>query len=316
MTFGLVLIVLAAACSGSPPDETLAAAGPDDITFFITSDLHYGVSPTVAAANGLTVEAMNGLAGEPYPEAIGGRVAVPRGVVVLGDIVENGNAPEAARWWSEFAADYDPAGRGRLRFPAYEGVGNHDGDPGKPVREGVKARNPHRPGIRSISGNGLHYSWDWGPVHFVQLNLFPGSAGIDIINRWGKRFEGDWKLPGHSLEFLVEDLRENVGASGRTVVIFQHYGWDEWGRDWYSAREREAYAEALQGYRIAALFWGHSHEAMRIDWRGIPTFCVGSGQRNPEPGEFFVVRITPEALTVAERKAKGGWGLTDRIALR
>ena len=34
-----------------------------EVTFFLTSDLHYGVSPTVAAANAETVDAMNALPG-------------------------------------------------------------------------------------------------------------------------------------------------------------------------------------------------------------------------------------------------------------
>ena len=292
-----------------PPD-------PGDITFFLVSDLHYGVSVTVAAANALTVEAMNRLAGQPYPKPVGGTVRSPRGVVVLGDLIDDGNAGDAAGPWGEFASDYDPAGRGRLLYPAYEGAGNHDGDPGRPVREGIRARNPKRPALRGLSADGQHYSWDWDRVHFVHLNLFPGSAGDDIINQWGTRFQGDWKLPGHSLEFLVDDLKKNVGASGRPVVIFQHYGWDAWSRGWYSARERRALGDALAGYNVPAVFWGHSHEVMRIDWRGIPTFCVGSGQKDPAPGEFLVVRITPTEMTVAERRTAGGWGMTDRISLR
>jgi len=296
--------------------RSLRSDDPDDVLFFVASDPHYGATVTAAAANARTIEAMNDLPGRRFPKSIGPEiVGAPRGVVVLGDLVDDGNAPDAGEFWAAFAADYGAAGEGRLAFPVYEGAGNHDGDPGRPVREGIKGRNPGRPGLRSISPDGLHYSWDWGRVHCIQLNLFPGSAGDDILNPWGRPFEGDWRKPGHSLEFLVKDLAESVGSSGRPVILFQHYGWDEWSRGWWSDREREAYAAAVRGYNIAAVFWGHSHVVQRIDWNGIPTWCVGSANKEGAGGEFLVVRLTPDALSVAERRP-GRWGLAQRIPLR
>lgn len=293
----------------------LRSDDPDDVVFFVDSDLHYGATVTAAAANARTVEAMNDLPGRHFPKSIGPDiVGAPRGVVVLGDLVDDGNAPDAGDVWTEFTADYGAGGDGRLAFPVYEGVGNHDGDPGRPVREGIKQRNPRRLGLRAVSADGLHYSWDWGRVHCVQLNLFPGAEGDDILNPWGRPFEGEWRRPAHSLEFLTRDLAENVGSSGRPVILFQHYGWDEWSRGWWSDRERTAYAAAIQGYRVAAVFWGHSHAVQRIDWNGIPTWCVGSANKEGEGGEFLVVRVTPDALSVAERRP-GRWGLAERIPI-
>ncbi len=296
--------------------RSLRSDDPDDVLFFVASDPHYGATVTAAAANARTIEAMNDLPGRRFPKSIGPDVVgAPRGVVVLGDLVDDGNAPDAGEFWTAFATDYGAGDLpGRLAFPAYEGTGNHDGDPGRPVREGIKARNPRRPGLRSVSPDGLHYSWDWGRVHCVQLNLYPGSAGDDGLDPWGKKFEGDWRRPQHSLEFLVRDLAENVGSSGRPVVLFQHYGWDEWSRGWWSDGERRAYAAAVRGYAIAAVFWGHSHVVQRIDWNGIPTWCAGSANKEGAGGEFLVVRITSDALTVAERRA-GRWGLAERLPI-
>jgi hypothetical protein len=296
--------------------RSLRSDDPDDVLFFVASDTHYGATVTAAAANARTIEAMNGLPGKRFPKPVGPEiVGAPRGVVVLGDLVDDGNAPDAGEFWAVFAADYGAAGEGRLAFPVYEGAGNHDGDPGRPVREGIKRRNPGRPGLRSISSDGLHYSWDWGRFHCIQLNLFPGSAGDDIPNPWGRLFEGDWRKPGHSLEFLIKDLAESVGSSGRPVILFQHYGWDEWSRGWWSDREREAYGAAIRGYQIAAVFWGHSHAVQRIDWNGIPTWCVGSANKEGAGGEFLVVRLTPNELIVAERRP-GRWGLAERVPFR
>lgn len=78
-----------------------------DVTFFLVSDLHYGLSPTVGAANERTVEAMNILPGIPWPEKLGGGlVTPPRGVIVPGDLVNDGADASAEKWWNDFTKDY------------------------------------------------------------------------------------------------------------------------------------------------------------------------------------------------------------------
>jgi cytolysin (calcineurin-like family phosphatase) len=293
----------------------LLRGSSSEVTFFIISDTHYGVSDTVAQANRQTILAMTVLPGNPYPPDIGeGWISPPRGVVVLGDLVEDGGGVSGEDQWRSFAADFGVNGEGLLRHPVYEGFGNHDGGAEHPVRSGIRERNLRRPGVTNISSDGHHYSWDWEQVHFVQLNLFPGSQGEDIINPWGKTFEGSWKYPLHSLEFLERDLADRVGESGRPVVLFQHYGWDEWGLGWWGEGERDRFHAVIKDYRIAAIFWGHSHQAQYIPWLGIPTFCVGSSQHDPSPGVFMVVRITGDEILVAE-KTPQGWGLTKKIPL-
>jgi len=282
-----------------------------EITFFLTSDTHYGLSPTVAEANERTVDAMNRLPGTAYPRNLAGTVAVPRGVAVLGDLTNDAVTSE----WREFTADFGVNGEGRLKYPAYELAGNHDGGEGQIVRRGIRERNKARPGLTGVSANGVNYSWDWGALHFVSLGLFAGSAGDVIVNPWGRRFDGPWRLPGHSLEFLKEDLARNVGPNGRPVILLQHYGWDVWGLDWWSENERRALAAAIKGYNIIAIFHGHSHVVVRVDVGGIPTFCVGSAQADPLPGSFLVVRLRPGVMDVAERKSNG-WGYTARVSLR
>ncbi len=295
--------------------EAFRSSDPSEVVFLVASDPHYGGTVTAAAANARTVDEMNRLPGIRLPKSAGpGVVSTPRGVVVLGDIVEDGSAEDAPEVWSMVAADYGVRGGSRLLFPVYEGTGNHDGDAGGPVRAEIKSRNRLRPGLASVSPDGLHYSWDWGPLHAVHLNLFPGTAGDDYLDKGGDKSGQGWRSPRHSLEFLVHDLARNVGKSGRPVILFQHYGWDEWARSWWSGREREAYAAALKGYRVAAIFWGHSHVVQRVAWKGIPTWCAGSANRDPEPGVFLVVRWTPGSLMVAERVGNL-WGRVDRVAL-
>jgi hypothetical protein len=286
-----------------------------EITFFLASDTHYGLSPTVAAVNGKTVDAMNSLPGTAYPPDIGGTVAVPRGVAVLGDLTNDGAAPEHVADWRQFTADFGVNGEGRLHFPAYELPGNHDGGEDELVRQGIRERNKVRPGLTGVSANGINYSWDWDTVHFVSLGLFAGSEGDVVVNPWGRRFDGPWRLPGHSLEFLKEDLARNVGGSGRPVVLLQHYGWDIWGLGWWSENERRSLAAAIEDYNVIAIFWGHAHVVMRLDVNGIAGFCAGSAQADPLPGSFLVVRIRPDEMDVAQRKPDG-WGYTARVPIR
>ena len=283
-----------------------------DVTFFLTSDTHYGLSPSVGEANAKTVDAMNRLPGTAFPGEIGGKVGTPRGVAVLGDLVNDAGAPDGLVQWQRFTADFGVGGEGRLRYPVYELPGNHDGGDGGVVRGGILARNARRPGLKGAAANGISYSWDWDDVHFVSLGLFAGSEGEPVVNPWGRRFEGTWRLPGHSLEFLKEDLARNVGASGRPVVLLQHYGFDIWGMGWWSENERRALAGAIKGYNVIAVFWGHSHVVMRVDLDGLQTFCVGSAQSDPLPGSFLVVRIRGKRMDVAERKTDG-WGYVARV---
>lgn len=293
----ILLILTAFGCEPQP--ETAVA-------FFIISDTHYGVSETVAAVNQETVRRINNFTGTALPDWMGGHVIQnPRGIVVVGDLVDNGDGEDAPEDWKRFTRDFGVDGEGLASQPVYEGFGNHDGGPDSPVRIGIRHRNPDRPGLTGISSNGLHYSWDWGPVHCVQLNLFPGAAGEDIINPWGNYFEGDWRFPQHSLDFLVDDLKKNVGETDRPVVLFQHYGWDEWGLGWWSDNERDAFYQAIKDYNILGIFWGHSHTPTYTKWRGMDTWCVGTAQRDPHPGEFMVVWIASGQMAVALWKDDG-----------
>lgn len=312
--------------------RTADAAVPDEVTFFAASDPHYGESVTAGEANRLTVDLMNNLPGEAWPEKLGGGpVRTPAGVVMLGDLVDGGEAPDAPEVWSCFAADYGVKGEGRLAFPVYESAGNHDGGFGAAVPRAIAARTLLRAGLAGASADGLQYSWDWAGVHFVHLGFYgevPDRAGGDRgggrrdgrrePNRGGRRSGngsgGKRGAPIDGLVFLRDDLARRVGSSGRPVVLFQHCGWDDYSRGLWLDEGRAALADALAGYRVAAIFWGHAHFPQRIDWRGISTFCVGSTRRDAGPGGFFVVRIRAGGMAVALR-TRQGWGMESFVPL-
>ena len=274
------------------------------VTFFLVSDTHYGASETIASANRSTIDMMKKLPGKKLPKEFGGIVQVPRGVIHCGDILDDGQEPD----WDDYRADYGVNGEGRINFPVYETFGNHDGGIDGPVRQGIIERNKLRPGVSNTSDNGLHYSWDWGDIHFINVNLYPG-AEWDSTCEWCHYFKEDFKYPLNSLEFLRKDLKEQIGASGKPVIIIQHYGWDSFSELWWTEREKEAYYKAIKDYNIIAIFQGHSHGVEKFEWKGLDIWSVGSAQKDPNPGNFLVVRIADDKMIVAE-KDSGGWKQT------
>ena len=64
-----------------------------DLTFIIASDTHYGKNEYVGSFNQETINAMNRISGIDYPDSIGGTVDTPLGVVISGDLTENGKKP-------------------------------------------------------------------------------------------------------------------------------------------------------------------------------------------------------------------------------
>lgn len=283
-----------------------AAAGPTDLTFFLTGDTHYGLDlwANNEPANKATIDAMNRLPGTPYPAALGGVVGVPSGVLVAGDLTDT---PEYVNFFGlhipglidrdGFDDDYAVDGSGRLRYPVYEGYGNHDVDntTHSYTLDGLRARNLVRPGITHLSSNGLNYSWDWQGVHFVNLNIYPGTND----------------RAGDSLGFLQEDLRDFVGGSDRPVVLMHHFGFDGFSLGWWSDAERQAYADAIDGYNVVGIFHGHMHSAAAYQWQGYDVFDGSPANA----GNFLVVRLNGDQMDVAGRNSDN-WVFTFRKTIR
>mmetsp|Transcript_10498 Transcript_10498/g.29874 ORF Transcript_10498/g.29874 Transcript_10498/m.29874 type:complete len:175 (-) Transcript_10498:11-535(-) len=120
----------------SPSDSV---TGPSTLSFFVASDTHFGWDPVIQPVcnssynsyelNRIAVDEMNHVPGvvDWPPDMGGGHVGEPEGVVVSGDIVDRG--PEAVGYaqWVNFTRLFGLSGEGRLRYPVYEGFGNHDG---------------------------------------------------------------------------------------------------------------------------------------------------------------------------------------------
>ncbi len=256
-------LCLVGGCAASQPTVTdRPRAGGTDVTFFVAADTHFGAMKSIEALNRRQVEAMNALPGTPVPAAVGQWVvAEPLGVLMAGDLTDHG----LAREWQQFAAVYGRDGTdGLLRYPLYEGTGNHD--------RYVPLLRPVLDAVRKRHGR-LTYSWDWSDVHLVCLDEYPDAAN----RRW-----------------LVRDLAA-VGRR-RPVVIYFHFNLVGPFSQWWPRREKEAFARAIDGYNVVGIFHGHFHYSQHYAWKGWDVYNVGSPRHAWH--SFAVVRITDTSMTV------------------
>ncbi len=300
---------------------------PGDVTFFAFGDPQYGGGSN--DKNYFNVAAMNRFPGTLWPVGMpsaGVPVAAPRGVLVAGDLTQHGKdgRPEnsGVRGRDElgqFISDYGLTGAdGMVRFPIYEGYGNHDFDPAEPPDESpndwryyypdvvtpavqaVIARNADRLGLINVQDYGGHYSWDWGGVHFVNVNVFPGNEPSDHDVTSGVRD------PRSSLDFLAADLAEHVGDTCRPVIIMSHYGFSGSSLNalWWKDEQRAAFWEVAQHYNVIAYIHGHQHNTSIGAWNGMDYFNVGSPYYASENldgrGHFSVFRIHGNTLEAAD----------------
>ena len=286
------------------------ADAPTGVTFIATSDSHYDAfeNEDRNERDRATIDRINAIAGVAWPEQLGGdAVNRPRGVVALGDLIDDGDRQiegknQTQPQWAFFVKDFGLDGTdGRLKYPAFETWGNHDGPPVGKERFGfstqahLKERNRIRLRkglITNLSENGLHYSWDWDRVHLVQLGIYPADAQHPDI-----RYNRVWHDPQGALAFLKKDLQKNVGDSGRPVVVMAHCGFDT---DWWHKDDWKAFYEAVRPYNVVAYLHGHSGTGLRTykpqGAQGEPLTVINTGQT--ENG-FFVIQVTRTRLRAA-----------------
>jgi len=234
-------------------------AAPPTLTFFVASDSHFGAAG-MQEANRSLVEQMNGLPGTEYPPEVGGRVDPPRGVLFLGDTTDNGLLEEFA----QFEEVYGLTGQeGLLKFPIYEAIGNHD----------VNSTSPIKPRVGERHGD-IHYSFDWDGIHFLCLDMYPDARTLD----WMKR-----------------DLAKVKHRA--PLIFFFHYSLEGPYSDFWEAADKVAFARALEGRNVMAIFHGHEHRLGHYLWRGHPVFRPGAPRHRSH--FFLAVRVEPRRMTVA-----------------
>lgn len=336
--------------AGAKGRSAMAAAAHTDVTFLVINDVHAcrigdALSPGCASegktdANLLKhVAAVNNVDAFRWPTEIDGRqtgligagqrIAKPRAIVACGDLTDDGGGQTAllreGAQLRQFAQRYEEGpGPGRVKYPVYVGLGNHDLDQdGNPpevdwYREELRdyVRMNHKPSVffqapypaDNYDEASDSYSWNWDKLHLIQLQRFAGDTG---------------KGAASGLPWLKRDL-ETFAADGRPVVLFQHYGWDTFSRErwdpanrqyddtgsgaphWWSDEERKAFTDAISGYNIVAVCHGHEHDT--------PMIYQADGLDIVKPtaaykGGFGIVRVTERFMDVVLAEAsddKGG----------
>lgn len=260
--------------------------GPRDVTFYVTADTHFGASVRLGPSTHLNpaatsrrvelrevnehvVAELNAMAGRDYPDAIGGKVSRPRGLLVAGDLTEQGRKEE----WQQFLRCYQGEdGRGGVNVPVFEVIGNHDG--GGPVKQASCQRH-----------GGCTYALTWDDVRIIALSDGPDGEGLAFLRR---------ELERHGPQ--------------RPVVLFLHFSLaGPFSRfHWFGDGDyRTKLRQTIAGYRIVAIFHGHFHGSGHYRWHGVDTYNVGSVKHHQR--SFAVVRIGDEQLSVSSWNYEGGY---------
>ena len=274
------ILLLALAALAAAPAARQRDTPPPTITFFVGSDSHFG-APGVDEANRAMVEQMNALPGTPYPESIGGTVGTPRGVLMTGDLTDNGTLEE----FGEFEKLYGLTGKDALlRYPVFEAVGNHDVNSESPIKQRQKTRH-----------GGINYAWDWDDLRLMCLDMYPD----DVTREW-----------------LLPELKK-AGAD-KPLILFFHYpvlpGNQGWSRAWPD-EDKEAFGQAIDGHNVIAIFHGHMHAPGHYVWRDRPVFRPGAAKSRQR--FFLVVRVGAEEMSVATWNFETpGWGETWSVPIR
>ncbi len=244
-----------------PLNVPAAQPDPPSVTFFVASDSHFGARG-MDEQNRILVAQMNELPGTAYPPEIGGIVEKPRGVLFTGDTTDNALLEEFA----EFEKVYGLKGHdGLLAYPVFESIGNHDVGPGPEAPIKDKARLRH---------GGIDYSWDWDDLHLVCLDMYPDAP----TRAW-----------------LARDLAR---LPARTpLILFFHYSLEGPYSDFWEQEDKDAFAAALAGRNVLAIFHGHEHRVGHYVWRGHPVFRPGAPRHSSHA--FLAVRVGALNMDVA-----------------
>ncbi len=306
------------------------------IGFFFVSDTHYyadeerldRLDPRSLKVTTNLISTLNRLPGSEIPsDAGGGLVMEPRGVIHGGDLIDSGDKQgkkyEAMQRveWDAYIEDFGTDGTdGRLRYPSYEVYGNHDSPHGQGlVIEGLATRNRQRKGLTGLSANGLHCSWDWGPIHFLNLGIVVGEAsGATQRRRYA---------PMDSLTFLTDDLQRHVGTSDRPVIITHHIDIARYSKpcneedpvhlnhEWHPCDVR-SYYEAIASTNVIAILYGHTHVRNTLYWNGesargetgISVFNADNGSHFSGGNQaFFYMEIGRGEMIVRECVTRDNW---------
>jgi hypothetical protein len=321
---------------------------PQNVTFYVGADYHVfrgTFSPLVQAYFPTALGAFS-TSKTPWPSGTGipagDTVDPPLALVIAGDMTTGGGIDELGAYRTVWEAG-TLAGGWSFPFAVFPGLGNHDlvdagtGGAGAGtsaqrmwdyVGKAMQFFNMDNSAVGLLGvndGQGTHnYSWDWGGVHYVQLNTWAGETN---------QYNGPIS---NGLAWLANDLAKNVGNSTKPVVLFQHYDLlslsDSQGhrvydsmenqvfQAWWNVSEYTTFWNIIRDYNVIGTFSGHVHawDMQRPEHYTAYDGVAGSSLSLPVTdsqgrakiydvyrlaplgsGNFFSARVTPDYLDVA-----------------
>lgn len=210
-------------------------SGRCDVTFLVLSDTHVGFEG-IDEPQQRVVRAMTDIAGQPFAPPRGAPVAKLRGLVVTGDLTEEG-LPEQ---WRRFLDVYD-----HLPFPLFEMVGNHDNMHDWRVWDETTARH-----------GGRWYSWDWDDLHLVALAEAPDDGALAWLEKDLAAYEVD-------VPIIVFFHRALMGP----------WSTANWFND---GTYPDRLAAILEKRKVLGIFHGHHHARGHYVWHGIDVYKPGA----------------------------------------
>ena len=227
------------------------------LTFFGWSDQHTKTSGDTSSLHPF-VDAMNTMAGTAWPKSVGGKVDKPSFVIGAGDITE----------WPTNAAmkGYDTLLSDRLKFPAYDVLGNHD--------DGGRAYSPTMINWLKKKHGDLSYTFE--------------KRGVVFIGLWSK-FDPKGKPAQPLAKEALAYLREQLAKLPREkpVVIFTHLCHD-------AMTNRDELVDTIGKSNVIMVLGGHYHYSSVSQYRGV-TFVQLPSPKSKFT-EFTVIRITKDRL--------------------
>lgn len=273
--------------------------GNDNVTFIVSADMHLTGVDSLDKSIRVFIDEVNSLKDRSLPDTLGVTNIEPRGVIVAGDITQDGLPHE----WGSFKQMFGLNGDALMNYPVYEGTGNHDGNIDGAVRQGIRDRNISRPDVVSISHNKLHYAWKWGEIHLLQLNSYP-SSDWDPDCEWCHYFHESFRDPEKSLDFLQDYLSNGITSNEEPVILFFHYGWDGFSDLWWTENEKQAFYETIKDHNIIGIFTGHCHAIEHYKWKGIDIWSSGSPNKPEGEEEFLWVQVKDDKMVVLGSKGE------------
>ncbi len=273
----------------SNPDDSHVPANNDplNITFSVAADTHFGAKTKVISGtrlnpgsrvrpmgldeiNAFLINKLNSISNTEYPKAIGGKVGTLKGLLIAGDLTENGTAAQ----WQQYESHYGRTGKeGLLHIPAYPVIGNHDYYQSNIVPQHIAKRF-----------NDNYYSISWGKLQIIALRDGPDEQALQFLSQHLAKIE-----PKHQ------------------IVIFFHYpllGPFSRGSWFGDGSYREQFKKIIKGHRIIGIFHGHYHSTGHYRWNGFDVYNVGSPKHQWR--SFAIVNVTDERLLVASYNYEAG----------